>query len=259
MIAAMMLTANQEPTWLDKIEKVLGTIGNIETLYGLLCVAIGVAIFVISLVFLRKRVNGSTSRQLQFFVKAKKYIPELFTELNNNLDSLRYFVFSNRWKRRIINKYNRQFRNAQGKEIAHVLSNDILTERLPRRTSIEKLMEAISARKAFLDSIKKDQEENYQKYGHKFFFIRTYIYPIPEELTKMYEQCELIKNNAIIMVGSAGNGKTTLLCRLSELITNNKMPCLLINSRDIEGNCSRLVGFETSHISNCCFGAPVSY
>ena len=119
----------------------------------------------------------------------------------------------------------------------HILSNDILTERLPKRASIEKLMEAITARKAFLETIRKDRQENYQKYGDKFFFIRTYIYPIPEELDHMHEQCELIKNNAIIMVGSAGNGKTTLLCRLSELIINDKMPCLLVNSRDIEGNC----------------------
>ena len=237
MLATIMLTANQEPTWLEKIDKTLGSIGNIETLHGLLYTAIGVAIFVVSLLFFRKRVNSATSRQIQIFIKAKKYIPELFTELNDNLDNLRYFVFSNRWKRRIISKYNRQFKNAQGKEIAHVLSNDILTERLPKGTNIEKLMEAITARKAFLETIRKDRQENYQKYGDKFFFIRTYIYPIPEELDHMYEQCELIKNNAIIMVGSAGNGKTTLLCRLSELITNNKMPCLLINSRDIEGDC----------------------
>ena len=125
MLAAIMLMANQEPTWLEKIDKTLGSIGNIETLYGLLYTAIGVTIFVLSLIFFRKSVNSATSRQIQFFIKAKKYIPELFTELNDNLDNLRYFVFSNRWKRRIISKYNRQFKNAQGKEIAHLTSKVI--------------------------------------------------------------------------------------------------------------------------------------
>ena len=193
--------------------------------------------FWISVTSFTKRVNTESINQVVVFKNNRKYIPELFIELNDNLENLRYFVFSNRWKRRIICEYNRQFSNAQGKEIARILSNDSLTRKLPYRTNLKTLMDAILKRKKVLEQLKDDREHNREKYGEKYFYIKEYIYHIPDKLATLYVKCELLNTKHTIIIGSAGNGKTNLLCCLVEIIVNNHQPCLFINSRDIDCDC----------------------
>jgi len=42
----------------------------------------------------------------------------------------------------------------------------------------------------------------------------------------------------VILVGNAGNGKTSLMCRKSEIAIASGIPCLLVNSRDIKEDCT---------------------
>lgn len=233
----MLLTSEASPNMVEKIEKALSVIGNIETLGGIAGFTILCALFCCSIISFRKRTNKISLQQLCVFKRNKKYIPELFTELNCNLENLRYFVFSSRWKRRIIREYNHQFRNTQGKEIAKIISNDLLTRRLSYRTSVNDLMTAIDQRRKLIEQLNHDREENRRKYGEKFFFIREYTYFIPAKLSLLYTRCELLNAKNIIIVGSAGNGKTNLLCNLVENIISNNAPCLLINSRDVDCDC----------------------
>ena len=111
-------SVDSEPNLWQKLEDALGTIGNIQTLYSILVTITLIALFWISVVGFTKRVNAKSIKQVVVFKKTRKYIPELFTELNVNLENLRHFIFSNLWKRRIIHEYNRQFSNTQGNEIA---------------------------------------------------------------------------------------------------------------------------------------------
>lgn len=237
MNVSFLTVGAQKNSFGDIIENGLGWIGNLETLYGVICFAGLFLLFWRAIVLFRKSVNSISLRQVSAFKRNKKYIPELFTELNGNLENLRYFVFSNRWKRRIIREYNRQFSNAQGKEIAHILSNDLLTRKLPYKTNVDDLMGAINQRSKVIEQIKEDKEHNRKKYGEKFFYIREYTYFIPAKLAMLYTRCELLKAKNMVIVGSAGNGKTNLLCSLVENIINNNVPCLFINSRDIDCDC----------------------
>lgn len=237
MNVAFLTAGTQKNSFVDIIENWLGWIGNLETLYGVICFVGLFLLFWRAVVLFRKRVNAISLRQVSAFKRNKKYIPELFTELNGNLENLRYFVFSNRWKRRIIREYNRQFSNAQGKEIAHIISNDLLTRKLPYKTNVDDLMIAINQRSKVIEQIKEDKEQNHKKYGEKFFYIREYTYFIPAKLAMLYTRCELLKAKNLVIVGSAGNGKTNLLCSLVENIINNNAPCLFINSRDIDCDC----------------------
>lgn len=184
MNVSFLTVGAQKNSFGDIIENGLGWIGNLETLYGVICFAGLFLLFWRAIVLFRKSVNSISLRQVSAFKRNKKYIPELFTELNGNLENLRYFVFSNRWKRRIIREYNRQFSNAQGKEIAHILSNDLLTRKLPYKTNVDDLMGAINQRSKVIEQIKEDKEHNRKKYGEKFFYIREYTYFIPAKLLK---------------------------------------------------------------------------
>lgn len=237
MNIVLLASGVQQTNLGQSIEDGLGWIGNIETLYGVICFVGLFLLFWRSVAIFRKRVNSISLRQILVFKRNKKYIPELFTELNGNLENLRYFVFSNRWKRRIIREYNRQFSNAQGKEIAQILSNELLTQKLPYRTNVDDLMVAITQRSKVIKQLNADKEDNRKKYGEKFFYIREYTYFMPAKLSMLYTRCELLKAKNLVIVGSAGNGKTNLLCSLVENIINNNAPCLFINSRDIDCDC----------------------
>ena len=186
MNVSFLTVGAQKNSFGDIIENGLGWIGNLETLYGVICFVGLLLLFWRTVVLFRKSVNSISLRQVSAFKRNKKYIPELFTELNGNLENLRYFVFSNRWKRRIIREYNRQFSNAQGKEIAHILSNDLLTRKLPYKTNVDDLMGAINQRSKVIEQIKEDKEHNRKKYGEKFFYIREYTYFIPAKLAMLY-------------------------------------------------------------------------
>lgn len=233
----MFLTSETSPNTVEKFEKALGFIGDLETLYGIIGFVILCVLFCCSVISFRKRINKISAHQLCVFKRNKKYIPELFTELNYNLENLRYFVFSKHWKRRIIREYNHQFRNSQGKEIAKIISNDSLTKKLAYRTSVNDLMTAIDQRRKIIEQLNNEREENRRRYGEKIFFIREYTYFIPAKLSLLYTRCELLKARNIIIVGSAGNGKTNLLCNLVENVIKNNAPCLFINSRDVECDC----------------------
>lgn len=228
---------NSEPNLWQELEDVLGIIGNIQTLYSVIGAIVLIILFWMSVAGFTNKVNAKSLKQVAIFKKNRKYIPELFTELNGNLENLRYFAFSYRWKRRIIREYNRQFGNALGKEIAQTLSNNLLTRKLPYRTTVDDLMIAIVKRRKVIEQLNEDKAHNREKYGEKFFYIREYTYFIPAKLSMLYTRCELLKAKNLIIVGSAGNGKTNLLCSLVENLINNNMPCLFINSRDIDCDC----------------------
>jgi len=51
----------------------------------------------------------------------------------------------------------------------------------------------------------------------------------------------MMQQKNVVLVGSAGNGKISLLCRMSEVAIANKMPCLLVNSRDIKEDCTEYI------------------
>ena len=84
-------------------------------------------------------------------------------------------------------------------------------------------MIAIAKRREVIEQLKEDKEQNRKKYGEKFFYIREFIYFIPAKLSMLYTRCELLRTQNLIIVGSAGNGKTNLLCSLTENIIKNSV------------------------------------
>ena len=230
-------SVDSEPNLRQKLEDALGIIGNIQTLHSIFVAIMLFVLFWIYVACFTKKVNAKSLKQVAVFKKNRKYIPELFTELNGNLENLRYYVFSMKWKRRIIREYNHQFSDSQGKEVAQILSNDLLIRKLPYRINVDDLMIAIIERRKVIEQLNEAKVHNREKYGDKFFYIREYTYFIPAKLSMLYTRCELLKAKNLVVVGSAGNGKTNLLCSLVENIINNNAPCLFINSRDIDCDC----------------------
>lgn len=51
----------------------------------------------------------------------------------------------------------------------------------------------------------------------------------------------MMREKSVLLIGSAGNGKSTLLCKFSEVAVKNHVPVMLINARDINKDCTEFV------------------
>ena len=90
-----------------------------------------------------------------------------------------------------------------------------------------------------LDSVRKERRELYEKYGQVVWAIANNTYNHVYAIEKMQDLCVMMQQKNVVLVGSAGNGKTSLLCRMSEVAIANKMPCLRETSRKIAQNISQ--------------------
>ena len=222
--------------WSSVCEKV-GSIGDLQTGWWLVTVCIGIALFLALVVTFKSNVNQISRLQLDEFIRVKKYIPELYIELNRNMECLRYFAYADTWKKRIINEYNNMFRDTLGKEATAAINNPILTKKLRYCSNYKEIKACIQSRKNAIESVTKSTNENRDKFGEYYFRLSDYLYTAPRQLDLLYELCELAEAKATVVVGSAGNGKTNNLCKLVEGIINNKSSCLFINAKKIKVNC----------------------
>lgn len=99
------------------LKSIIDSVGTIQTAWGLIVLLVLTVLFILGIFTFTNRVNKSTESQIQRFKKEGKYLPSVYVELNNSMESLRYFIFSYRWKRRIIRQYNHLFSSYEGKRL----------------------------------------------------------------------------------------------------------------------------------------------
>lgn len=216
---------------------ILDFIGNFDTICGIISVVIIVVLFVWLLLTFRKKINNSTKKQVDFFISDGKYIPQIYIELSEAMEYLRYFTYSNKWKKRIIRCYNTVFKGYDGKVILKTLNTNIKSK-LFLLQKTETIKSKISKAHNELENIRTYKTKAEDDNREAFFHMRQLIYYRTDALKQCELLIDLIKTKNLIVIGSAGNGKTNLLCRLSEMLIKIKLPCLLINARDINTNCS---------------------
>ena len=216
---------------------ILDSIGNLETICGIISVAMTVVFFVCLLITFRKKINKITKKQVDFFISDGKYIPQIYIELSEAMEYLRYFIYRNKWKKRIIRCYNTIFKGYDGKVILKTLNYSI-KNKLFFWQKTETIKSNISKAHNELENIRTYKTKAAEDNREEFFHMRQLIYNRTDALKQCELLIDLIKAKNLIVVGSAGNGKTNLLCRLSEILIKIKLPCLLINARNINTNCS---------------------
>ena len=96
-----------------------------------------------------------------------------------------------------------------------------------------------------LDSVRKERRELYEKYGQVVWAIANNTYNHVYAIEKMQDLCAMMQQKNVVLVGSAGNGKTSLLCRMSEVaignlrallnLERNRLKCALIALRAFAG------------------------
>lgn len=217
-------------------KEVLDMIGSFQTLQSILLVVCGLGVFFLCLFMFKRNINKISKQTIRSFINVKKYLPKTYIELNNNMENLRYFIFSRWWKKRVVSQYNILFNGYNGKLLKKHLSEE-LTMHISYFTSMSKLKEELSKTKKIFLQLNKEKQEYRKKMGDEFYVIRNFTYSHVDYITRLEKYCEIIENKVLLLIGSAGNGKTSLLCKTAEMAMSNNRACLFLNARDIDGNC----------------------
>ncbi len=212
-------------------------IESFENVHTVLVVIVLIVLVTWYIISLRKRIFNYTVKQIEFLKKDGKYIPGLFVELNSCKEVLRYFIYGSKWRRRLIDGYNAVYNNFYGDILKKALPEGKLTIKLPHSASLKDINNAVESALQLHDDLRrnKDVDFNCAYKESKVLFELIYL-PYEEALNSLECKVASASSRYFILTGSAGNGKTCLLCNISELLNNLKQPVIFINSRDIRGD-----------------------
>jgi hypothetical protein len=95
--------------------------------------------------------------------------------------------------------------------------------------------------KTLFYSIREEREEYRQRLGEYFYIASNLSFIYIDNIDQMLKRCDMMREKSVLLIGSAGNGKSTLLCKFSEVAVKNHVPVMLINARDINKDCTEFV------------------
>lgn len=218
---------------IDFFSRLSDTIQNLLWL-GILIFTIFVLI--ISLFSIRRKANKFTSEQINHLIKDGKYIPGVFVELNESKEVLRYFIYSKKWRKRLIQNFNFIYDNAYGDILRKAYDTPDMCYRLSGKTSLKKIEKTMKSTFDFHNNFSKLNVEFKPEYKESQFLFEILHYPYTDILGYLHRCSKAANSKYFILTGSAGNGKTNLLCSISELLISLKEAVIFLNARDIEGD-----------------------
>ena len=227
------IATTQQDNTTSLFDTILDLIGQGQTLWSVLTFIAFLVAFAFCIVWFRSKVNRISKKQIDEFIKVKKYAPSLYVELNDNMEQLRYFVFSSRWKWRIVRRYNLMFRGYVGKQLKNAYKNEICYK-ISYFSKFDTVKNTIIKTNKTLNDFRNDRKNKRQELEEFYFVVQNLSYDCIKTTEQLLSYCSKMESKNMIVVGSAGNGKTSLLCRATEMAIKYKYPCLMLNSRDIE-------------------------
>lgn len=214
-------------------KEILGIAADIIGIWPALSVLF---VLLLTIVFFRKQINKTSLEKIKKLEKEGKYIPGLFIELNESKEYLRYSIFRKKWKKRIIKEYNNIFSDNNGEILKEAFDEIGHRFILPSNASFSEITSYIEKTRKITEELyeKAPSDDNRYKESLLLFHIRSNNYE--NELSQLQKKLQYSQSNYIVLTGSAGNGKTNLLCSYAELLINLKYPCVFINAKDVKEN-----------------------
>lgn len=236
VLSAIILENEEDISFPSVINSLSEISDTVQNLWRLVLLIFTVLVLIVSLFSIRRKANKYTNKQINHLIKDGKYIPGVFVELNESKEILRYFIYSKKWKKRLIGSYNFVYDNAYGDILRKACDNTGICFRLKRKASQKEVMDAVNEAYELHDNFRKSDVEFKSDYKESLVLFEILHYPYTEALGSLVQYCKAANGKYLILTGSAGNGKTNLLCSISELLINLREVTILLNSRDIEGD-----------------------
>jgi NACHT domain. len=218
---------------IDSISKLIGTIRN---LWWLILGIITTFILIATLISVRRKTNKYTKEQINRLIKNGKYIPGIFVELNESKEILRYLVYSKYWKNRLINGFNSVYDNSYGDILKKACTDKCACFHLNKIATLDKIEKQVNSALILHNGFKERNELLSPDYKESQYLFEIVYYAYTESFGVLQKYTKAANGRYLILTGSAGNGKTNLLCSISELLIQIKEAVVFLNSRDIEGN-----------------------
>lgn len=209
------------------------TIQNIWWLIGLFFLAF---IIFCSICFFRKIFNKYSQKQMDALTQNKKYIPGLFVELNSSKEMLRYFIYNRKWKNRLIKSYNLVYDNFYGDILKKACREPGIQFHMKRSVSLKEINTNIEHALTLHERFAKGEGYFEPAYKESQILFEILHYPYTNALEELHLYSLAGISRYIVLTGSAGNGKTNLLCSITELLINMKKPVLFLNAADMNGD-----------------------
>ena len=230
-VAKVSENASDISRYTEFFNNIVDTLSNLVTV---IIVLAAIVLAVLSIFSINKRSRKFTKKQINALKADGKYIPGIFVELNESKEVLRYFVYGAKWKNRIIADYNFIYNNFYGSILKKANLNQEMRFRLfpwVKMSYIESTIDtAIDYHKKFSKRIIK-LADGFSESEPLFEII---YHPYLDALERLQFYIQAASRKYMVLTGSAGNGKTNLLCSIAELALNLNEPTIFVNSRDVK-------------------------
>lgn len=185
---------------------------------------------------IQKRSLKYTTTKIDEFKRNGKYVPGVFVELNNTKEVLRYFIYGIQWKKRIIKKYNYIYKNYYGNLLREANTDKDICFHLDSCLDMADIEAAIDKALEYHLKLQKHKIKFKEGYAESLPLFEIVSWPYEKALGEIQTYARAINRNYAVITGSAGNGKTNLLCSIAELAAKLGHAVLFLNARDIKGD-----------------------
>lgn len=191
--------------------------------FGTIClVIIVIAIFI----RYKKVINKKSKNNYENNLRNKKFIEDIYVEMGETNENVRYFIYGNRWKKRINQSLN-NIMSENNKKISkkiYKINGLTLNKKL---CSYEELLKKIKTNKG-----------RGAKYQNELWFLDHNSYYYRDEIEYLRKKYQIINSRILFILGKAGSGKTNLATYIAKVINEkNNFFCIYINAKDVkDGN-----------------------
>lgn len=217
-----------------------GPFGGIAEFIGYIATYLPIVVFIglcsILLISFKGRIYSINKRLIETLSKNGKYIEGLFVELNDTKELLRYFTNDRKWKKRIVQDYNALFDDEHGTLLKQLYEKYNIDFHLKYKYSVTEIHNIVSKTLGLMKHIRERKCEVPEEFVETASLFEIYSYRYIEKLEQLLLRMEFVKNRYVVLTGSAGNGKTNLLCNLTELLMESGKLCVFINSKDVQND-----------------------
>lgn len=236
VLCAVEVIKNTDSRGVDVLEKIADILDWGQRLFFIIPIILLVIIFIATLLIFRRRCRKLTIESVEQYTASGKYIKGLFVELNDSKEFIRAFCFSKLWKQRVIRRYNTLFNDKMGKELPKVYFENRICLHLSNRESAKKVKKEIGETKQFLEKMNKRELVCNPDYMNTNMLYECFGSGYSRSIDNIEKMASYLDSKYLVITGTAGNGKSMMLCSVADLLLSKKETVLFLNARDIKEN-----------------------